>query len=69
MLAFVRNGYVYLNLGQAGVIGENGYRWSRTVWSSTNAYNLSMYPTTILPSGDYTRYYGFPLRCLYPGSA
>ena len=67
-LAFVRSGYVILGHGQARYAGEYGYGWSRTAYSSANAYDLYMYTTSVNPSDYYLRYYGFPLRCLYPGS-
>lgn len=68
-LAFVRSGYVYLSYGYVSNVGEYGRAWSRTPKSSTHAYYLGMHPTYVNPSDYYIRYGGFPLRCLYPGSA
>ena len=68
LLAFVRSGYIYPSSG-AGYVGGSGYGWSRTAGSSANAYHLSLYPTSVSSSTNDGRYHGFPLRCLYPGSA
>ena len=68
-LAFVRSGYVCLSYGYVSNVGEYGCAWSRTPKSSTHAYYLGMHPTYVNPSDYYIRYGGFPLRCLYPGSA
>ena len=56
-----------LQEGYVNVVGSFGYDWSRTARSFANAYYLGIYPTDIGPSNDNVRYYGFPLRCLYPG--
>ena len=61
-LAFVRSGYIYLYHGLLRLIGENGYGWSHTAKSSTNAYYLGMTPADINPSYDNDRWYGFPLH-------
>ena len=68
-LAFVRSGYVNVNDGKVYVVGLSGYGRSRTASSSTDAYYLYFYPTDVYPSYSNRRWYGFPLRCLYPGSA
>ncbi len=70
-LAFVRSGVFYPDYGAANGVGSGGFGRSRTASSSTYAYYLGFNPTDIGPSNDYygNRYYGFPLRCLYPGSA
>lgn len=63
-LAFVRSDAVRLVEGSVRYAGNNGYGWSRTANSSTNAYYLDMNPTNVNPSNNTNRYYGFPLRCL-----
>ena len=68
-LAFVRSGGVILNYGQTGLIGESGYSWSRTIGLSPVAYVLVVAPADIASSRNSNRFYGFPLRCLYPGNA
>ena len=68
-LAFVRSDAVRLVEGSVRYAGYYGCGWSRTASSSTGAYYLAMNPTNVNPSDSTVRYYGFPLRCLYPGSA
>ena len=68
-LAFVHSGGVFLGYGNVDYVGNGGWHWSHTASSSTNAYLLDTFPGYIDPSGGNNRYYGFPLRCLYPGSA
>lgn len=68
-LTFVRSGAVNLNGGMVWVLGQYGSYWSRTAYSSTNAYYRDFYPPGVTPSRSYNRWAGFPLRCLYPGSA
>ena len=67
-LTFVRSGYVYLDYGNVGNI-RGAYSWARTAVSSTLAWYLYTDPTVIHPSNGNMRNDGFPLRCLYPGSA
>ena len=62
-LAFVRSGGVYLDYGYVNYVGERGYPWSRTAKSSRSAYYLWMTSTDVNPSGYYSRWNGFPLRC------
>lgn len=73
-LAFVRGGWVNVgDLYESRMInvGYIGYDWSRTSYSSASAYGLRFYPMEVNPSYIYNqyhgRYFGFPLRCLYPG--
>lgn len=61
-LAFVRRGYVNLNNGYVDNVGSNGYNWSRTSKSSTNAYNLNFNTSNVNPSNNNNRYNGRPLR-------
>jgi len=68
-LAFVRSGVIYPHHGTAGYVGEWGWGWSRTVQSIAYAYFLDMNPGDVGPSNSSYRWHGFPLRCLYPGSA
>ncbi len=68
-LAFVRSGYIGISSGYTNNIGNYGYGWPRTVNLSTNAYRLNFGVSNMNPSSSDSRYIGFPLRCLYPGSA
>jgi len=64
--AFVRSGWIDINASAMWGVGNAGYGWSRTVYSTTHAYFLGIYPTTVNPSNDYNSWRSFPLRCLYP---
>ena len=68
-LAFVRSGYIYPPDSVVNNVGISGGWWARTVYSSIDAYYLYLYSTSVNPSSNYRRIHGFPLRCLYPGSA
>ena len=68
-LAFVRSGYVDLPSGNIGSVGRSSGNWSRTFYSFTYAYNLWITYATVGSSNSDYNYRGFPLRCLYPGSA
>jgi len=61
-LAFVRSDAIRVNSGNVGWAGNNGYGWSRTAQSATNAYFLNMNPTNVNPSNNNNRWHGFPLR-------
>lgn len=64
-LAFVRSGWVNVSTSYEGGVrnvGNNGYGWSRTAQSSTNAYHLNFNPTNVNPSNNSNRWAGFPLR-------
>lgn len=67
-LAFVRNGFVYVNDGRVYYVGENGGDWSRTS-SDGAAWYLDFGPLNVNSSNNWVRWLGIPLRCLYPGSA
>ena len=67
-LAFVRSGWVLIDVGKAYVVGQYGYYWSRVAPSASVAHDLSVYPTEVYPSDSNYRWDGFPLRCLYLGS-
>ncbi len=41
-------------------VGNNGYNWSRTASSSTNAYHLNTNPTNVNPSNSSNRWAAFP---------
>jgi len=60
-LAFVRSGYVNLPGGNINNVGNNGYDWSRTASSTTNAYRLNFNPTGLNMNAE-NRYWGFSLR-------
>ena len=62
-LAFVRSGYVNLIGGEAYNVGHGLYGWSRVSGSAADAYDLSVTPTVVHPSGSNSRWVAFPLRC------
>ena len=66
-LAFVRSYAVNVYDGKMWYLGQNGHYWSRTAKSSTDAYDLYFDTTGVNPSLNDYRWYGLPLRCLYPG--
>ena len=68
-MAFVRSGWVNVDAGAMWYVGSNGYGWSRTAVSATNARYLFLRPTNVSPSDSTSRWVGLPLRCLYPDSA
>lgn len=68
-LAFVRSGFVNTNSGIISNIGNRGDVLSRTIKSSSGAKTVYFPLTTVNPSESNARYFGFPLRCRYPGSA
>ncbi len=66
LIYFVRSGYVTPNgsyLYSAGIVG---YYWSSAPYPSgaNAAYSLHFNNTGVNPSGNYSRYLGFSLRCL-----
>ena len=70
-LTFVRSGWVNVSTDYEGAmryVGGSGYEWSRTASSSAAVYRLG-FSSTGLGMNAEDRYWGFPLRCLYPGSA
>ena len=48
--------------GLTDVVGQDGYRWSRTIVSDIHVYDLRIYPTYVLPSSYNGRRDAFPLR-------
>ena len=68
LLAFVRSGLVSLNDGKVYGVGRDLYGWSRVARSASVAYDLAVDPTEVYPSYSDSRWYAFPLRCLYLGS-
>lgn len=69
-LAFVRSGVLLYVDGLYGG-GIEGSIWSHTSKSSTVAYRLLFNIGNVYPAYSYDvgRWAGFPLCCLYPGSA
>ena len=67
---FVRSGNISLNNGSLRDSGLIGYDWSRTsvaYYSATsaNSYWFDFNASESRPSyGPYSRWYGFPVRCL-----
>jgi len=69
VLAFVRSGWVGINGGKIYGFGNGGRYWTGMNQSSIYAYRLYFYTDDVSSSDVYDKYFGFPLRCLYPGSA
>ena len=45
--------------------GSSGRYWSSTAYSNGNSYYLYLFSSNVLPgTGDYTKYSGFPTRCM-----
>ena len=63
-LAFVRSGFVVLNNGRVGAIGENSYDQSRVAQATIYTYILYAASISMSSSGYDARWHGFPLRCL-----
>ncbi|MBR3180024.1 hypothetical protein IKF57_00620 [Candidatus Saccharibacteria bacterium] len=61
-LYFVRSGYVYSS--QQNVAGYDGYYWSSSVYSSSDAYYLVFDSSIVYPTFKYDRFYGFSVRCV-----
>lgn len=68
-LAFVRSGVIYLFDGHFYYVGSSSCGWSRTSRSTDHAYYLDMAPANVNSLNSNSRWYGFPLRCLYNGNA
>ena len=60
-LAFVRSGVLLYVDGLYGG-GNEGNIWSRTAYSTTNAYRLLFNTSNVNPSNNNNRYNGLPLR-------
>ena len=70
--AFVRSGWINVSTtydGNMRYVGNAGYNRSRTVQSSTSVYHLYTNTMNVNSSDVGGLWLGFPLRCLYPGSA
>ena len=69
-LAFVRSGYVRPDNGILTATGYEGGNWSRSSGASASvARHLTLSAQGIITSNSNGRLFGFPLSCLYPGSA
>jgi hypothetical protein len=44
--------------------GSNGFYWSSSYYSATNAYSLRFYSSNVTPAYNYDRRYGFPARAV-----
>ncbi len=69
-LAFVRSGWLNIEDSKVSDNGREGDYWSRTIMKQFYAYNLMAHVSGVHPDGGGVPgyyYYGFPLRCLYPG--
>lgn len=52
----------YASSGSLASVGSDGYYWSRTAGSSTNAYRLYFNSSGVYPANGDNRYYGFSVR-------
>ena len=59
---FLYSGYVYGS--SVNNRGSYGYYWSKSAFSSYNAYNLYFYSSNVSPSDVSNKNYGFSVRCL-----
>jgi len=50
--------------GSLGSVGTYGFYWSSTQSSTTSAYYLSFVSTSVLPSNNDGKTYGFSVRCV-----
>ena len=65
-LMFVRGGLVSPG-SDLRFAGLEGYYWSSVSYGRYSAYYLRFHPSGVNPSGDYTRHYGFSVRCVALG--
>ena len=64
-LYFVRNGYVYANVGLLWLVGIDGYSSSRSGRTIDDTFILGFNASIVRPShGPYPRSDGFSVRCL-----
>ena len=63
---FVRGGLVSPG-SDLRFAGLEGYYWSSVSYGRYSAYYLRFYPSGVNPSDDYTRHYGFSVRCVALG--
>lgn len=68
-LPFVRSGNIVVSDGNFNVIGYVGGYRSSTIESNTQSYMLWFKPDVVYSVQGWNLHAGFPLRCLYPGSA
>ena len=68
-LAFVRSGNIVVSDGNFNVVGYVGGYRSSTVESNLQNYMLWFKPDVVYSAQGWNLHAGFPLRCLYPGSA
>ena len=59
---FLYSGYVYGS--SVDYRGSYGYYWSKSAYSSNNAYYLNFLSSSVYPSTNRNKYYGFTVRCL-----
>ena len=45
-------------------VGQYGYCWSSSAYSSTNGFKLGFYSSSVYPASSSYRQYGFPVRCV-----
>ena len=58
------SGYLSYSSGALTYVGSNGYSWSATPNGQGNGFNLSFNAGGVYPSGNSSRAYGFPVRCV-----
>ena len=62
--SYVYSGHYHWTTGRLYYQGRNGYYWSSTVVSSTNAYVLVTWPSVVRPAYPDTKTFGNTLRCV-----
>ena len=53
-----------VNGGSLYNVGSGGRYWSRTAYSTKNAYHLYFYSTNVSPAGYGSCYNGYSIRCV-----
>ena len=59
----MRSGYVTPG-NRLNFAGYRGYYWSGRALSSSSAYYLCFYSSSVYPSNDNYRYVGYSVRCV-----
>ncbi|MBQ3309677.1 hypothetical protein IJG78_03305 [Candidatus Saccharibacteria bacterium] len=63
-LSYIYSGYYHWGNGNLDGQGTDGYWWSTSAYSSTNAYDLIMASSVLKPQNNNNKAVGFPLRFL-----
>ena len=63
-LSFLRSGSYYWQAASRNSRGSYGYYWESRINSVMVAYNLYFSSSTLYPQNNYSRGYGFSVRCV-----